>query len=272
MAMIRISKAPVAWPVPWDDGRRYFFRAGDVLERADFEAELAGEHRAGNVYPFEYAAVFAEGVRALLADSPDQAAQLIELAQSEAALEKDETLPAEDVAALAQARELLEQYWPAYRALTGRDERRHEIAPVLAFRRFCTGWEGEGLPDFALGADRQVSLETMAALPSLDIKAGGSFAYRLLYGRGGDAEKNSDGPLPSGKGPTTSPSPGPKGAGRSRVPARPKRTRSSGSRPGRSTSSTSGSTAAASARRGCSDRAGPRRCPARAGSASSRRR
>lgn len=243
--MIRISKEPVRWKVPWDDSRCYFFRAGDVLERADFEAELAGEYRAGTVYPFQYSLAFAEGVRALLADSPDQAAQLIELEQSEAALQLGESLPAEDVAALAQARELLDQYWPAYRALTGRDERRHEIAPVLAFRRFCTGWEGEGLPEFALGADRQVSLETMAALPGLDIKAGGSFAYRLLHGRGGETEKNSDGPLPSGKGPKTSPSPKRKAGGGSKGPATRTGTRSSGSRPGRSTSSTSGSPAAA---------------------------
>lgn len=220
--MIRISKAPVAWPVPWDDSKGYFFRAGDVLERADFEAELAGEHRAATVYDFEYSAAFAEGVKALLADAPDQAAQLIELEQSAAALEKGETLSPEDQAALVQARELLDQHWPAYRSLTGREERRQQHAPVLAFRRFCTGWEGEGLPEFALGADKQVSLEAMSGLPWLDIKVGGTFAYRLLYGRGGDAEKNSDGPSKPDEGPKTSTSPKPKKGGSSKAPATPK--------------------------------------------------
>jgi hypothetical protein len=213
--MIRTSKAPVAWPVPWAEGRRYFFRAGDITERDEYEAVLDGEMRAGQVFPWEFAAAFDEGVLALFADSPDDAAQLIELQANEKALDAGESLPAGEQALLDQARDVLAQHWPAYKALVSQEARRRHHAPTLAFRMFCTGFEGDGLPAFTKAADGLVSLAAMAELPALEIKAGGQFAFRLLYGRGEEVEKNSAAPSPSGEGQQSSPSPAPRADGTS---------------------------------------------------------
>ncbi|MEA3033152.1 MAG: hypothetical protein QOH86_1168 [Sphingomonadales bacterium] len=233
--MIRTSKAPVAWPVPWREGVKYFFRAGDVIERSEFEAELAGEHRADVVYPFEFAAAFADGVNALLADSPGMAAELIALAQAEAALAPGEKMPAEETADLEAARDLVTQHWPAYRQLVAQDVRRQKVAPTIAFRRYCTGWEGKDMPDFANGADGMVALDALAKLSGLDLKAGGAFAFQLQYGRGKDLEKNSVRPSSPAEGRKTSRSPRPKAGGTSRARGGSK-TRSSPRRAGRSKS------------------------------------
>jgi hypothetical protein len=246
--IILSSSATVEWVPPWLQGeaqpkRRYLFRAGSVGDRATVEAELAGDCRAAPVYGFEMSAAFADGVVALFPDNPDDASRLIELDQAEAALKEGESLPADEQALLDQAREIVGEAWPAYRALSARKARRNEWAPLVAFRRLCAGWEGEELPPFAKGLDGLVTAEAMLALPSLELRIGGAEAYRRLHGRGGDTEKNCEGPLPSGKGPRTSTSPAQKKGGGS--PGKSgRRTRSSSSRPGRSKPSTSGSTAA----------------------------
>lgn len=231
--MIRTSKAPVRWPVPWDKDRIFLFRAGDVAERAEFEAVLAGECRAGSVFPFQLSAVFAEGVQALLADDPDGAARLIQIERAEYGLEPGEKLDPLELAALEEVRELLTVHWPAYRTLVAREARRAELAPVVAFRRFCAGWEGEDLPEYKTGPDGEVTPEAMIGVPALILKAGGAFAYSLLYGRGEEVEKNSERPLSSGKGRTTSPSRRRRAAGTSPGGGGSK-TRSSSSRSGRS--------------------------------------
>jgi hypothetical protein len=245
--IILSSGATVEWVPPWLKGegvarRRYLFRAGSVVDRAMVEAELSGDCRAASVYPFELSAAFADGVNALFPDNPDDAARLVELEQSEAALDEGESLPPDERAMLDQAREIVAEAWPAYRAIEARKARRNEWAPLVAFRRLCIGWEGEGLPPFAKGPDGLVSADAMLALPALELMVGGAEAYRRLRGHGGDTEKNSEGPLPSGKGPRTSTSPAPKKGGGSRGRSGA-RTRSSSSPTGRSRSSTSGSTA-----------------------------
>lgn len=233
--MIRTSKAPVAWPVPWLKGQVFFFRAGGIDERAEFEAVMAGECRAGNVYPFQLSAAFAEGVRALLHDDPEGAARLIGIDLAAATLERGKKLPADEAAAHAEVRELLTEHWPAYRVLVAREARRNELAPVVAFRRFCEGWKGDGLPEFKKDVFGEVDPEVMRELSGLAIKGGGAFAYSLLYATGEEVEKNSERPLSSGKGRTTSSSPRRKAGGKSTAKSG-RRTPSSSSRAGRSRS------------------------------------
>lgn len=262
--MLELSATqPVAWSPPWlPEGvaqRRYLFRPGSVMDRARIEADLSGECRAGQVYGFQLQAAFAEGVKALLADSPDYAAQLIELASAEAALDPGERLPPEEEAALSQARETLTESWPAFRALIAQEERRNQFAPIIAFRRLCVGWEegapapvGEGdeaqeqrppvLPPFARGVDGMVTLDAMDQVPSLELRAGGLFAFSNLYG--GPQAKNSAAPSQSDRGRPTSNSDKPQRAGRS-AGRSGKKTPSSPPRTGRSRPSTSGSTAGA---------------------------
>jgi hypothetical protein len=208
--MITASKAPVPWVVPWNNKQRLFFRAGDVIERSEFEGEIAGEHGAGRVFDFQLNAAFIQGVETLLQDTPDDAAQIREWAQTAAA---GDTLQPEEAAALAEAKDTVLTHWPPYRALSKQLGRRNQLLPVLAFRRYCTGWEGEGLPEFAKAQDGQLSLEVMGQLDDFLLRSGGAYAYSLQYG--GGQEKNSARPLSSGKGRKTSASRKPPAGGKS---------------------------------------------------------
>jgi len=166
---------------PWrkDDGAPVFLlRAGSVIDRAMVEAELAGEHQAGRIFAFEFLEAFRQGVTAL--GSADDAAYLIGLAEAEAALEGSEALPEGEAKTLAEARVELGKYWPDYRALLAQQARRLEIAPIIALRRFCTGWENVAAP-FVRGPDGLLSLDALARLDPLDMRSAGSAAYGLLY-------------------------------------------------------------------------------------------
>jgi hypothetical protein len=244
--MIALSnREPVAWSPEWlaasGERPRFLFRAGTVVERAGLEAELAGEHRAGRVFDFELSAAFEEGVKALLSDNQDGANQLVEWARAEAALVGNEKLPDEEAASLAGAREALAEHWPPYKALLGRLERRKALAPVVAFRRFCVGWEGNDLPPFTKAIDGTVTLDAMGALDALTVQAGGFFAYQLLYG--GGVEKNASAlPGQRDSAQETSPS-GATGKAGSSATKSGSKTRSSRSSPKSSPSLTSGASA-----------------------------
>ncbi len=229
----------IPWPVPWDKRAKIFFRAGSVIERADFEGEMVGEYNAPRTYDFQLAQEFAAGVNALLKDDPEGAAELIELDQAEAALRSEggDPLSPKDAALLKGAREQLAQHWPPYKALMKQAKRRQQIVPALAFRWFCVGWEGTAFPKFECGPDGQVTLEALSKIDPLIVQVAGVFAYGLLYG--GGEEKNSARPLQSDKGRKTSNS-GTSTKGGSSTRRNGVRTRSSSSRHGRSPSSTSG--------------------------------
>lgn len=199
--IVTSTSQPVPFTPPWretdENPPRYFFRAGDVIARGLFEAELAGEYRAGIVYDFQLLAEFRAGIDHLLADHDDRGV-LIDLAQAEA---DGEALTAADLSRLVRARELLAEHWPAFAALQARAERRAALAPVLAFRRFCIGWENLD-EAFARGADGLVDAKAMRAVPPLDLQTAGSFAYGLLYG--GTQRGNSSAPAKSEGGRRTS--------------------------------------------------------------------
>lgn len=217
-------------------------RGGDVIERGQMEAELAGPHRAAQVWGFELRHAVRSGVLALLADDPDLD-RLLGLIEAEG--EGDTTLTGDDNALLASVRKILGEHWPDYRDLVAQLERRRAIAPIVALKRYCVGMEIPGVT-FAFGKDGQVSDATMSQLEPFLINVAGNHAYELQQPRG--LEGNSPRPSPSDDSPKPSGSAArSKAAGRSAASAG-KKTRVSRSRRGSGRSSTSGSTAGASPR------------------------
>lgn len=189
-----LSKTPVRFPIPWDAGTVFWLKQGDVIARAEFEAELSGEHRAGQVLPFQINDELAAGVAALLPDDPEAVMRVRTLCLTEMQATENEPMPAEDEAALAELRDLVEQHWPGYRRLIAQQARREQITPVVALRWFCTGWEGvtdseEHPVDYARGPDGRVSLDALGAIDPFTLRAAGLQAYRMQYG--GGREKNS---------------------------------------------------------------------------------
>jgi len=186
----------------------FHLRAGSVIERGQMEAELAGEHRAGRVFDFELRQAATEGVSALLADDPDLD-QVLGLLAAEGEAEEDGApkLSDADRRQLAQVREILAEHWAPYRSLVGRAERRREIAPIVALRRFCTGWDNcksdTGKPvAFRRGPDGQVTSAALGELSQLEMMVAGNRAFSLQYGWG--QEGNSERPSPSDDGQQTS--------------------------------------------------------------------
>lgn len=189
-----LSKTPVRFPVPWDPETVFWLKPGTVIERAEFEAEIAGEHRAAQVYPFQLSAALAVGVAALLPDDAEAVQRVHALCLAEAQADEGEPMPAEDVAALAAMRELVETHWPPYRALVKQTARREQLTPIVALQFFCTGWDNltgmDGEPvSFSRGPDQRVSLDALGQIDPLTLRAAGLHAYRIQYG--GSAEKNS---------------------------------------------------------------------------------
>jgi hypothetical protein len=138
---------------------------------------------------------------------------------------------------LIDARAVLSEHWPEYRELRAQAARREALIPLLAFRRFCTGWENVAEP-FERGPDGLVSLAAIGKLPALELRTVGTFAYRLLSPAG--ELGNFARPSSSDSGPATSSSDAPSPvAGKS--PAKGgKKTPASRSRRGSGASSTSG--------------------------------
>lgn len=241
--MIRTSKKPFPFPLPWNKDQIFMIRAGDVIERGEVEAELA-EHGAGTVYSFQLNEAFSAGVVALLG-SAEEATPILDALAAEA---DGQELSPEDRAALDAAREAVRKAWPAYRALLRQDALRSQLSPTIAFQRFVTGWQGEGLPAFAKGPDGLPSLELLAALDPMTVRVVGMNCYRLLFT--GGQEGNSAPPLLSDKSPAPSKSDKPVKGGsfRRRSTASQKssgtKTRSLSSRKASSPRSTSGSAAA----------------------------
>lgn len=200
--MIPTSKGPHKWPVPWRLGESpapvFYFRAASVIERSEFEAELAGEHRAAQVFPWELHEAFEAGLTALLGEDAEGIADLVQLAAQERG---GEDLGPEETARLDQARDLIEQHWPPYRRLLSQAKRRNAVAPVLAFQWFCAGWEGQDV-EFATGFDGKVKPELLTDLDAIELRGAGLYAFNLQYMS--SAEKNSGPPLNVDADPKTS--------------------------------------------------------------------
>ncbi|WP_010218848.1 hypothetical protein [Sphingomonas sp. PAMC 26621] len=203
-------------------------RAASVIERGQMEAELAGPHRAGRILGYELMIAIRSGIATLLADDPelDRVQGLIE---AEAANETDD-FTEEDKRVLVEMRAVLAEHWPEYRDLVAQLERRNQIAPIVALRRFCTGWDnvvtdaGDPVP-YARGRDGQITEESLAKLQPLELLVAGNRAYSLQYGA--DQAGNSPRPSQSDDGPTTSRSDAPSTADGKSASGAGKRTRGS---------------------------------------------
>jgi len=181
----------------------YHLRAGGVVERGQLEAELSGQLRAGRVYGFELRGAIRSGVVALLAEDPEFE-RVLGLIDAEAEAEAGGAQLGEDDARLfAEIRNVLAECWPEYRDLVAQLERRRELAPIAAFRRFCTGWNNVAAP-FAIGRDRCVTEAALRGVDPLEMLSAGNRAYSLLYAD--DQAGNSERPGSSAKDPQTSPS------------------------------------------------------------------
>lgn len=220
----------------WREGEAaapvYLLRAPSVIERGQIEAELSGEHGAGRVFEFELIAAFRNGLLTLL-DGDAGLDRLVELVDREA---EGEVLAADDRQALIEARAVLVKHWPEYRELVAQRDRRREIAPIVVFRRLCTGWENVDVP-FSRGSDRMVPDGTLMRIDPLEMIAAGNFGYGLMYGAADD--RNFPQPSPSAEDPATSPSDTSRADGTSKGSAG-RKTRGSRSRRGSGASSTSG--------------------------------
>lgn len=183
------------------DPPTYLLRAGSVIERETLEAELAGEHRAGRVWPYELANILCDAFRAI---GGDDVGLLISLVQREqaAALQGGEKLDDADQATLDGARAIAIQYWPDYAELVAQMQRRELMLPIVAFRRFCTGWENVAAP-YQRGLGGFVADASLKGLDPLQMRVAGIEAYNLLY-VDPSAEKNSAAPSPSSDSPPTS--------------------------------------------------------------------
>lgn len=223
MIMLNTS-TPFRFTPEWrEEGAKaptFLLRAGDIFEREMLEAELAGPYRAPRVMSWELSAAFVDGVRGLLADSPD-ADRIVELASAE-----DEDLPMADRQLLAEVANILMQHWPEYRELRSSIARRQSILPALAFRTFCVGWEGvhdrseNDLP-FQCEADGMVSRKLMGQLIPIDMRLAGLRAYGLLYAN--EHVGNSERPSKSDDGlPTSSSDEVSQAAGKSKAKGGPK--------------------------------------------------
>jgi len=214
----------------------FYLRAGSMIERSQMEAELSGIYRAGTVYQFELIAAIRSGVETLLAGDP-QLDHILTICDAEAQGEA-EGLSEDDKRLLVETRKILSQHWPDYIDLLAQSERRRQIAPLVALRRFCTGIEAPGV-EFKLGRDGLVSDETLAPLDPMVLTVAGGRAFNLQYPA--STEKNSQSPSKSANGRATSRSGGGSKAGGSLPGKRGAKTPASRSRSGSGQSSTSGS-------------------------------
>lgn len=199
------TTATIDFKAPWreDDPEAPVFtlRAGSVIERAQMEAEIAGPHRAGLVYGYELLAAARSGIATLLADEPEYLEQVQALLNAEVESGAD-SLSDEDKQVMREVRKILAEHWPEYRDLDAQIERRRNIAPIVALKRFCTKIEGPGIT-FSAGRDG-VSDTTLGQLAPMEMMIAGNRAFALQYGATADAEKNSEQPPASGDGPTSS--------------------------------------------------------------------
>lgn len=199
----------VPYTPPWLEGEPgapvFHLRAGSVIERGQMEAELAGPHRAGRVLGYELRLAIRTGVETLLAGDTELD-RVLGLVAAEAEGEADAFTDG-DKRLLADMRAVLAEHWPDYRELVAQLERRNQIAPIVALRRFCTGWEGcsgdSGVEAvFARGRDGLVTEAALGGLSHLEMLMAGNRAYSLQYASG--QEGNSQRPSSSDVGPQTS--------------------------------------------------------------------
>lgn len=217
--LISDARTPVRYTPPWvqdSDPPVFFLRAGTVIERELFEADLAGRFNARVVYAHELRDAMLSGLRQF-ADADDlDRLMAVALAGLSGKLENDA-----DTAVYSALETQMRENWPPYHALCQRLETRRALIPTLAFMKFCTGWEfvfAADTPDgeapeplvYARDGIGLVDQDVMRRLDPLMMRAAGNQAYQMLGVMPGQ-RKNSAPPSRSGgdKGTSTSPPPKP---------------------------------------------------------------
>lgn len=164
----------------------FTLRMGTILEREALDADLEGRYRARQVPQWLMLEAAVRGVRALLetADA-EQVEEMLRSAHAEDAQELD-TAEREKV---REVEEILSDHWPEYRQLTEQNARHDRTAPVLAFQRFCTGWQNvkghDGEPvEFERNGRGEIPDALLRRLPPVVIRAVGFRAFNLQYGVG----------------------------------------------------------------------------------------
>ena len=200
--MIALSTTqPIRWQAEWDakseGGAVFYYRAATVTERELFEAEAAG-YRAGRVFPWDMTNQFFAGLQAFLPEDPEAVDRVADAHRR--SVYGEELTPAEQ-AELDQVADALVQHWPGYRLLIEQAARRDAIMPVLAVRRFVTGWDNvlDGAGNTVActrGMDGMVTEGSLSAVSPITLKRLGMEIYGNLYATG--EAKNSVPPSKSG--------------------------------------------------------------------------
>lgn len=218
--MSEIVLGPQVWRPSWiktGKAPAFGWRVPTVTERELFEGEMA-VYNALAVYPWDIAAAFRTGLEALLPEQPEDVERLDAIREKQLKIEtatddekkKLDPLSAAEAAELAEATAALMRYWPGYRELVGQAARREAIMPIVAFRRFVTGWEGVAKdPHLRRGLDGLITEDSIADIDSMLIRGCGAAIYRAMYQ--GGLEKNSEPPSTFGSIPETSMTPTRKG-------------------------------------------------------------
>lgn len=184
---------------PANARRVYLVKPPTVYERVKWRRAVAA---SGGRYhgPLALLGALADGVRALMADSPDELRDAVlskvdahranMIAFGESAREADladeeqkKEFAASGAAMAASGRalavtesEVLTAY-PAYAQMAADDETYWEVAGIEATRLFLTGWEGIDAP-FSRGASG-ASEDALAAIPEGDFASIGLFIDRM---------------------------------------------------------------------------------------------
>lgn len=164
----------------------FTLRFGTVVERSEMDADLEAEHNARQVPAYLMLEAAISGLRALL--PPADAEQLEGLLRAAHAADGAE-LPAEDTARLSEVEDILARHWPEYRQLVQQNARFDRVAPVVAFQRYCTGWQNvtgiDGKPlEYARTPYGEIPEDVLRRLSPLVMRAVGFRAFNLQYGTG----------------------------------------------------------------------------------------
>ena len=159
---------------------RFFLTLATIIDRDQFDAELDGVYRAAEVPNFQLRDIAIEGLNALLGDDAPDLVGLV-LAQY-----GGEVLPADEMAKLKAAFDILAQHWPEYRAAREQEARRNRALPTLAFIRWCEGWENltdkDGKPVEYAREKGTIPDDLLRRVNPLIMRSVGLEAYRVQYG------------------------------------------------------------------------------------------
>lgn len=172
----------------------YFYRAVTKLERAQHGRDVSA---AGARCPSQAELISELRVAVntiVLSDDRPILLELIDNLQAQTANEQD-------LSAAKALENVVRANWPAYAKLLADREYYMQVASLLAFKRFVTGWENVDVPFVTTG--RLLSEDSFEAVDSGDAMEVGWAALLASSVTAGD-EKKSPSPSPSGDSPQPS--------------------------------------------------------------------